>query len=677
MPTRQLLLTLSVIATSSAAAVSGCSSTSPQGPQSARSGESEGAGMCEAGGASLRPIAAPSNGSTVALGKFGEGALAGKALAFVADEDARSITVIDVDKRQELSTTKLIGTPSQLTLLDDGRLIVALKDKGQIQVLHPRADGSFETGCRVETAAEPIAVATTPDKKTLLVTSGWGHSLESFDLASIKKQHRVELPREPRSVVVDDAGKFAYVAHAVGGRISTVDLAAMKSKTLRVLSNPQEVDGNAELPQFSLASAVSGALEGKNNDREIPGRFGNRIGCQGFPITKSVVPRGRILAPQVLVDPGDPENRAQGYGDANNPTEVANVAVIDAGTQRIVSASLNTSMGRDRFMGGDPSDPQVGECILPRAAAVDDASQTLLVTCLGIDAVVAYDLASTNPAAVEKARFNVGSGPTGIAVDPSSKRAVVWSQFERTVDVIDLRGAESDGLTPAAKPDRIALKATETALPLSYVLGRQLFHTVGDARISKDGRACASCHPDGRDDAITWATPEGPRRTMMLAGRVKGSEPLAWGGTSKDIRDHLHHTFERLNGQGLRNVELEALVTFVEQMPAPPTKANADQAVVARGQAIFNSKEAQCATCHTEGMTDGKTHDVKSKARADRNAVFDTPTLRFVSQRAPYFHDGRYDSLRDLLQKSDGDMGHTKHLSPDDLAALEAFLHTL
>ena len=31
-------------------------------------------------------------------------------------------------------------------------------------------------------------------------------------------------------------------------------------------------------------------------------------------------------------------------------------------------------------------------------------------------------------------------------------------------------------------------------------------------RLSGDGRACASCHPDGRDDGLVWSTPNGPRQ---------------------------------------------------------------------------------------------------------------------------------------------------------------------
>ena len=40
---------------------------------------------------------------------------------------------------------------------------------------------------------------------------------------------------------------------------------------------------------------------------------------------------------------------------------------------------------------------------------------------------------------------------------------------------------------------------------------------------------------------------------------------------------------------------------------------------------------------------------MSSGAHADRDPKFETPTLRFVSGTAPYFHDGRYRTLRELL----------------------------
>ena len=673
-PTSGLLL--SVLGSVLAAA---CGSAGPADPTVASAGDPEpGAGSCVASASSkLRSASAVDQSSPVALGVFADGPSAGKTLAFIADEDNAAIVVVDVDSRKEIASHKLEGTPAQLMITDDGRLLVTLRDKSKLAVLHPSADGTFVRGCSIDTAAEPIALAVTPDKQTLLLTAGWGRTREALDASSLAKKAAVKLPREPRTVVVDEDGKTAYVSHAVGAKVSIVDLSTMKAESaLDVLVNPNQISFGMEKRPFSLAAAVDGAIGSENGEKLVPGRFGTRMGCQGYPLVKSVSPKGRVLAPQILVDPGDPENRTQGYGDANTPTEVASVGVIDTGTRRFVKASFANGpdhfFGRGAFTNGVES----GECLLPRAAAMDDSTATLLVTCLGIDAVVAYDAASANPVSVEKARWDVGSGPMGVAVDAANGRAVVWSQFERSVEVLDLSEMGA-GETKVGKPDRFALKPMTEPKPLSVVLGRQIFHSTGDARMSQDGRACASCHPDGRDDAITWATPDGPRRTIMLAGRLQDTAPFSWSGDTTDVRHHLEHTFERLNGQGLRNVELEALVAFIESMPPPPRDNSQDPALVEQGKKVFHSAQAECATCHTAGGSDGKNHDLGIKHRVDRKAAFNTPSLTYLSGRGPFFHDGRFLTLRDALLGSDGQMGHTKHLDEKDLNALEAYLNAL
>jgi cytochrome c peroxidase len=104
----------------------------------------------------------------------------------------------------------------------------------------------------------------------------------------------------------------------------------------------------------------------------------------------------------------------------------------------------------------------------------------------------------------------------------------------------------------------------------------------------------------------------------------------------------------------------------------------AKNAKVARGEQIFFSGAAQCSSCHSGDLaTDNKKHDVKSRTGTDKSAQFNTPSLRFIGGTGPYFHDGRYKTLRDLLTSADRSMGHTKHLSSDDLDALEAYLRVL
>jgi cytochrome c peroxidase len=57
--------------------------------------------------------------------------------------------------------------------------------------------------------------------------------------------------------------------------------------------------------------------------------------------------------------------------------------------------------------------------------------------------------------------------------------------------------------------------------------------------------------------------------------------------------------------------------------------------------------------------------------------AIDTPSLRHVARSAPYFHDGRFATLEELLAHTDGAMGTTRALSDDDRAALISYLRAL
>jgi mono/diheme cytochrome c family protein len=639
-------------------------------------------GSC-VGGSVARPVALPRVASSVVVAKLGE-----RTVALVADEDAKAIDAIDLGHvgpptpstpasadppLRLLASTPVGGTPSALLFLPDGRLAVTLRDRSEVRVFGVTADGGLVQRCASPTPDEPVGLATTPDDRTLLVSSGFGHALTSLDASSLAPRWTADLGREPRAVAVSDDGKTAFVAHMVGARMSAVDL-VQRDHPVRVLSM-RGSSTSTVLANRKKARQPIPAPEPGEGDEADPGT----ASCQGFALAKSADPKGRLFAPQVFVTPGGAE-RTDGYGPGDSDTETPSVAVVDEGT----AAPLDMSVTADDFFRNahDPRDHQ-DPCLLPRAAAVDAASDTLLVSCFGIDTVIGYNAASPTPAFAEKKRWRVGAGTTGLAAVPGTATALAWSAFDRTLHVLVL----PDNTAPLlADPAMAATRSFElpplvTAASAAYALGRQLFHSAGDSRVARDGRACASCHPDGRDDALTWSTPLGPRRSIMLAGRVASSAPYAWTGDERSIKEHLEATFDRLNGTGLRAIELDAIVAYISQMPAPPRAQTSHAAAdprVARGAAIFASSEAGCSGCHGNALlTDGSRHDVSSKTDVDKEAVFNTPSLRFIGGAGPYFHDGRYATLHDLLVGVDGTMGHTSHLSAQDLSALESYLRTL
>jgi DNA-binding beta-propeller fold protein YncE len=619
-------------------------------------------------------------GSTVALANVGA-----KTYAYVADEDDQAVHVFDVDEKKDVGVTPLAGHPSQLMFLADGRLVVAIRDQAQVQVLEPLADATKPMGvrCSVATDAEPVGLAAAPDDSQLYVTTGWGRSFTALDAKSptLAAAWHVAMPREPRSVVVSDDGTKAFVAQAVGGHLSVVDL-----KVHQVLPTP------THLTKEVIEKAAKTGLVGQATSSfrfNAFGGDGRGSSCQGFALAKTEAQYGRVLLPQALVDPGDITETPSGYGGGGfTQAEIGDVAVVDESNGDVLFASLQASTQRFfRFSSNDAEHLRNG-CLLPRSAAYDAKRKSLLVGCYGIDDLVEFDALAASPARAVKRRWDVAAGPGGVAVDGAKDRAVVWSQFERILDVVNLGGPE---LADDMGPDKPAVPVTIAAAPVSrpqnlaIALGRVLFHMVGDERISHDGRACASCHPDGRDDGLTWATPNGPRRSITLAGKISDTAPFSWSGTENTLKEHMHITFSRLGGNGgLRSMELDALADYVQTLSPPPvgrgsfTPSDAEKAKIARGNEIFHSQAAGCSGCHAgDAATDNQHHDVQSKTASDKSGTFNTPSLRFVVGGGPYFHDGRYKTLHELLNDADRKMGHTAQLTGDDLEALELYLRTL
>lgn len=655
---------VAMAALAAAAVGAGCGGATtpekPKGPTTANDlAAMPGAGQCGRKAPGVGPRALPEmrEGSAVALARQGD-----RTLAYAADEDAQALHTVDVTTGRLVATTPLAGAPGQVLVLADGRVAVTLRNKNRLQVLEPTAklDQPLAGLCSVPTPVEPVGIAATPDDKSLLVTSAWARKLTSFDARTLKKRFDAELPREPRDVVVDDDGARAFVAHVVGGTISVVDLESEDHEV-------RDID-------LHVRRASGSSFTGNK-----------RRSCQGFALAKAKniqlaahkgpdVPGGRIFAPRVTIDPGEPSQRTSGYGAGGFArVEAPIVSVVDSAAERNLTTTLMRTNAHVLTK---------GECLLPRAAKVSHATGGLLVACAGTDTLVEMDPRGVDPARLERRRWKLPAGPMGLAVDEDKRVAVVWSQFDRQLAIVDL-----DAKTTASAVDVVsAPRLAKSGLSKDAEWGRKLFHATDDPRISRDGRACASCHPDGREDSLTWSTPVGPRQTLMLAGRVRSSAPYSWLGVHKTVKVHLRTTFQRLGGSGLPEREgivdeLDALVAYLESMQGPVLQGAASSSepkLVAKGKELFFASDTGCASCHTGGAgTDKERHDLNSMAQGDSDAKFDTPTLRFVGGTAPYFHDGRYETLLDLLTASDAQMGHTMHLSRKDAKALAAYLETL
>jgi cytochrome c peroxidase len=255
----------------------------------------------------------------------------------------------------------------------------------------------------------------------------------------------------------------------------------------------------------------------------------------------------------------------------------------------------------------------------------------LLVGCAGDADLQILDAKAGAPRSNALGTKHVADTPAAIAVDDASQSVISWSQMGRSLTVASI----ADKAPPAA-----TASASGIGAPAAVARGRRLFHAV-DGRVAADGRACASCHTDGRDDGLVWHTPEGDRQTPMLAGRLEGTAPYGWTRDAKTFHAYVEGTVQRLRGRGFSKEELDDLSAYVMSLRSPPRPKVDDDHVVKRGAEVFASSEAACASCHTgANTTDGRKHVVDKQGTTELS--YATPSLKFVGGTGPYFHDGRY-----------------------------------
>ncbi len=569
-----------------------------------------------------------------------------RGVAYVSDADNQAVHVVDPSRGTSV-TTPLGGTPEQLVPMGPGRIAIAMRDRNEVSLVSFDEHGSGRVVTSSKVPTEPWGLSSTPHGD-VLVTSAWGHAVTELDGTTMHVRWSVDVPREPRGIVVTQDGARAFVTHLVGDSITVIDLAADRPAThgLRVLgaafrNRVDDAIGVGTLHR-SAALAYSAALSDGGT---------------------------RLFVPHLAEQTGSatPHSVPGAYGGVplEEETTTASVAVVAARDESLFGgpppqATRNdpdplhqkASLVSDKFIGFTVP-PPASPARQARASAV--VGNSLFVVSQGTREVVELDARTLDPAMNVVRRIPVGEGPTGLAVDVAGRRLLVWNQLSHDLTVVALDATETSKVAVAEDP-----------LPHDVALGRRLFLTETDRRISRDGRACAACHPDGRDDGL------------VLSGRLDHG-PFGWEAKHTDLRNNMRETMGRLGGGGVPTKELTALAAYLRQGLVQPSRAPEASHDAERGRELFASSEVGCSGCHaldSEG-SDRQKHDVGSRTRADMPLAFRTPPLKFVGGTGPYFHDGRYATLEQLIDSNNDVMGNTIDLSEADRRALIAFLRTL
>jgi cytochrome c peroxidase len=364
-----------------------------------------------------------------------------------------------------------------------------------------------------------------------------------------------------------------------------------------------------------------------------------------------------------------------------NNTVFPALSILDGTGNQVARLSVQANVGDNGAFGDVVSGPrsltfsQDGRY----AFVVDADSEDVLV----VDAVNRVEATLVRPLP--------GHLPEGIIGYGSE----IYVQERNTEDVVafKVQGDDGDGSALAITQDGDPIPSLSTDPMSSLRLGQKLFYSANsdDEPLTQNHWvACATCHLEGRSDAVTWLFQQGPRDTPTNAGGLLDTGFLFRTADRSKVQDYWKTIDVEQGGDfapnGAQQPLLDALAAYVNYAipaPIPPTTDEAHQlqgsalaSLRTQGETLF--QQIGCVMCHfgpaktdsgsgnptldlsgpillhdvgtcvTSGPWPDVSHDdIAGDPRAA--CAFDTPALRGLVDTAPYLHDGSAAKLEDVL----------------------------
>lgn len=237
-------------------------------------------------------------------------------------------------------------------------------------------------------------------------------------------------------------------------------------------------------------------------------------------------------------------------------------------------------------------------------------------------------------------------------------------------------------------------------------LGRKIYY---DQMLSLggplEGKACASCH----QQATNFSNHD-PGRSVMPHTNLHWTSNWLWDGAKQgtledvmlfEVEDFFmadvslfkaDTTYRRMSYEAFGTEEItselmaKAMAQFVRTLVSTNSKFDRFYRfeedltpLEKRGMMLFNTEEGDCFHCHSTPLTtdllfhNNGVDSVFDDANKGRYLVtgdpadlgkFKTPNLRNVEMTAPYMHDGRFQTLEEVVEFYNSGVRHSPSLDP-------------
>ncbi|HEY5920304.1 MAG TPA: hypothetical protein VIV11_01480 [Kofleriaceae bacterium] len=528
---------------------------------------------------------------------------------------------------------------------DRDRVVIANLDSERVEQIIELGAGN-EPGRAIEDGAGRIHVALRGSGELLTIT-GDAHELRY-------------VCGEPRGLAWTATDDLVHVACATGELVSLPPGGGAATRALRIERDLRDIvvlaGDRLAVSKFRSAELLSLDEQGNILVRTAPAPVQRFDFSGGFSAT---VPANGAVAWRTLALPSGAIAMVHqrrlgttlrmitgGYGGTCSKAAESSLTIIGAIGNPPLAVALPT------VLGALPIDiavhPTTGDF-----AIVSAGDETVTVVAASQTTTPDQGGCSQSSGASRQIVGHQVGAPSSVAYRPNGQLLIYYPEADG-ISIVD--GASPRGISFGGRPQ------TD--------VGRTLFH-----QQTQSGLACASCHPEGGDDGGVWKFDKlGLRRTQNLGGGLLARAPYHWSADMPTLHSLVENVFtQRMSGDSVAPEQMEALGKWLDRVPAPRGIV-VDAAAVTRGEALFNSSETGCRTCHT-----GALYTNNLMANVGTDATFKVPSLIGVGGRAPFMHDGCASTLRDRFGACGGgdSHGHTSQLTSEQLDDLVAYLESL
>jgi DNA-binding beta-propeller fold protein YncE/mono/diheme cytochrome c family protein len=523
--------------------------------------------------------------------------LPGGRLALTANETADSASLVDLQAGHVLAEQACGRRPCAVAVSADGaRAAVSNLWSGTLTLLEVGSDKLHLAGT-VAVGAAPRGLLFAPDGATL--DAAVGNEVVQVNWTTRQIARRWPAPREPRHLARSSDGRWFAAASTRSAEVRCWDVRAGRLHWERKIEDGFNLRGLAFTPDGQAVVCVHAVR-------------------RDFPVARENIEQGWVI-----------DSRLTRFPLPADATPAASQAALDVRGKAV----------------GDPDGLAFSPDGRVLAVCAGGTHEVLL-----LDAALPWNAGDPGDfvdapfanASGKYRRVTVGGRPLALAFTDAGAKLVVANHLLDAVQLLDVRAGTLTRTIPLGGPSEPSLARR----------GEALFHDA--QRSHHQWFSCNTCHVDGHTCGLTFDTLNdesfgNPKLTPSLHGVVR-TGPWTWHGWQTDLGAGVEKSFtETMFGPRPTAEETRAVVAFLATLDHPPRPAAGGEAVQ-RGAALFRGK-AHCSRCHKgDDYTSEGTYDVKLEPDGSPYLRWNPPTLRGLIDRGPYLHDGRAQTLDELLQ---------------------------